>query len=102
VAIARCWSPARIVEADSLLGGHSSLLVGSPDVPSAARTVNPPGESGDEASDTLNLQLVHYFPHPSAVTLACMAVASQGTQYTNLKIIAVQASDTSNVFLGGQ
>jgi hypothetical protein len=51
--------------------------------------------------DTLNLSVVHHFTEPGTVTLACESlVGNQSTHYRNLKIIAVQGSSISNVFLG--
>lgn len=51
-------------------------------------------------TDTLNLNVVHHFDDPGVVALACQAFDPDfSTRYRNLKIIAVQASGISNVFL---
>jgi hypothetical protein len=50
--------------------------------------------------DTLNLSVVHQFTNPGVVTLACEALdPDRSTRYRNLKIIAVEGSSISNVFL---
>jgi hypothetical protein len=53
--------------------------------------------------DTLNLNVVHRFSDPGAVTLACQTFgAAQSARYVNLKITAIRGADISNVFLGAQ
>jgi len=50
--------------------------------------------------DTLNLNVVHHFSAPGTVTLACQTFGFvQGARYSNLKIIAIETSRISNVFL---
>jgi hypothetical protein len=53
--------------------------------------------------DTLNLNLVHHFSVAGTVTLACHTFGFvQNARYSHLKIIAIDASSISNVFLGSQ
>jgi hypothetical protein len=53
--------------------------------------------------DTLNLNVVHHFGDAGAATLACQTFgAAPSARFINLKIIAIQASGLSNVFLGAQ
>jgi hypothetical protein len=50
--------------------------------------------------DTLNLNVVHHFTDPGAVTLACATLdVDHSTRYRYLKITAVEGSSISNVFL---
>lgn len=63
------------------------------------------GESDGSYRLGLNLQVVHSFNTPGRVVLSAafggaLTVTSQ-VQFRDLKIIAIQASDISNVFLGG-
>jgi hypothetical protein len=52
----------------------------------------------------LTLQVVHHFDTPGSVVLRCgdnrFIHIAPGVQYQDLKIIAVEASSISNVFLG--
>ena len=63
------------------------------------------GESDGSYRLGLNLQVVHRFNTPDRVVLSAafggaLSVTPQ-VQFRDLKIIAIQASDISNVFLGG-
>ena len=53
----------------------------------------------------LTLQVVHHFDTPGSAVLRCgdnrFIHLAPGVQYQDLKIIAVEASNISNVFLGG-
>jgi hypothetical protein len=77
----------------------SCRLAAEADFDEAAVTVEHPNFATDLANaDTLNLQVVHHFPDPGSVALSCTANFEGGT-YRDLKIVAIEASQLSNVFL---
>ena len=51
----------------------------------------------------MTLQVVHHFAAPGEVTLACRDTTNgeDKVRYQHLKIIAIEATSLSNVFLGG-
>jgi hypothetical protein len=101
-----------IVEQPSSPGGYEhavpvgcKLTAGNDfDVANGVLNIHPLSYSYLDGSNIteLTLQVVHSFSEPGSVVLSgSHASLAPSVRYRNLKIIAIEASSISNVFLGG-